>query len=75
MSELVAGHRQDHQPPAAVAGVELVHLVVVPGGGPSERRHVLDQDHFAFKGGEVEHFSADPFSGDLKELGGHCNKG
>lgn len=44
MSELVAGETQDHQPMGVLA-LQLVELAEVPGGGASERGHVLYQDH------------------------------
>lgn len=45
MAELVAGHPQNDEPLGGEALMELVHLGVIPGGGASERRHVLDEDH------------------------------
>lgn len=35
MTELVAGHSQNHKPLAGVPLVELVHLGVIPGGRAS----------------------------------------
>lgn len=46
MSKLVAGETQDHQPMGVLA-LQLVELAEVPGGGASERRHILDQHHAA----------------------------
>lgn len=57
MAELVAGHSQDNEPLVGVALVELVHLGVIPGGRTSERRDVLNEDHLAPQGGEIEPFS------------------
>lgn len=44
ISKLVTGKTQDHQPMGVLA-LELVQLTVVPGGGASERGHILYQDH------------------------------
>lgn len=44
MSKLVAGETQDHQPMGVLA-LKPVELAEVPGGGASERRHILDQHH------------------------------
>ncbi len=57
MAELVAGHSQDNEPLAGVPRVELVHLGVIPGGRTSERRDILNEDYFAFQGGEIKRFS------------------
>ncbi len=58
MAELVAGHSQDNQPLRGEARVELVHLGVIPDGGASERRHVLDQHHFTLQGRQLQLLSA-----------------
>ena len=57
MAELVAGHSQDHEPLSGVPLVELIHLGVIPGGRPSERRHILNEDNFSLQGGEIKRFS------------------
>lgn len=57
MPELVAGHSQDNEPLAGVPLMELVHLGVIPGGGASERRHILNEDHFALEGRKIKRFS------------------
>lgn len=44
MSKLVAGETQDHQTMGVLA-LQAVELAEVPGGGASERRHILDQHH------------------------------
>lgn len=46
VAKLVAGEAQDHEP-VGVLGLQLAELGVVPGGGASERGHVLDQHHSA----------------------------
>lgn len=45
MAELVTGHPQNDEPVRGEALVQVVHLGVIPGGGASERRHVLDKHH------------------------------
>lgn len=44
MSKLVAGETQDHQPMGVLA-LQLLERAEVPGGGASERCHILDQHH------------------------------
>lgn len=44
ISKLVTGETQDHQPMGVLA-LKLVELAEVPGGGASERGHVLYEDH------------------------------
>lgn len=46
MAELVAGYSQNDESLSREALIQLVHLGVIPGGRASERRHVLDEDHF-----------------------------
>lgn len=46
MAELVAGHPENDESLGGEALMELVHLGVIPGGRASERRHVLDENHF-----------------------------
>lgn len=57
MSELIAGHSQNHKPLAGVPIMELVHLGVIPGGRTSEGSDVLDKHHLALERGEIEQFS------------------
>lgn len=47
MAELVAGNSQDNETLTGVPVVELVHLGVIPGGRTSERRDILNEDHFS----------------------------
>lgn len=56
MSKLVAGEAQDHQPMGVLA-LQVVELAEVPGGGASERRHVLDQHHAAPEHVEIHRVS------------------
>lgn len=69
MAELVAGHSQDNEPLSGVALVKLVHLGVIPGGRTSKWRDILDEDHLASQGGEIEPFSRQQVSGKLVEVG------
>lgn len=71
VAELVAGHPQDNEPPAAVTLVQLVHLGVIPGGRASERRDVLNEDHFSPQGGETERRPRQQLGRELVELRVH----
>ena len=44
VAKLVAGEAQDHQP-MWIPALELVELGEVPGCGPSEGGHILDEHH------------------------------
>lgn len=47
MAKLVAGNPQYHKTLRGEALMELVHLGVIPDGRPSERSHVLDENHLS----------------------------
>lgn len=71
MTELVAGHPQDNESPAGVTLVELVHLGVIPGGRASERRDVLNEDHFAPQRREIQRLPRQQLCRELVEFRGH----
>lgn len=52
VSKLVTREAQDHQPMGVLA-LQLIKLAEVPGGGASERRHILYEDHTSPKDVEV----------------------
>lgn len=65
MSKLIAGYTQNNESLVGVAGVQLVHLSIIPGCCSSERRHILHENHFALQCGETEGFSRQQFSRQL----------
>lgn len=67
MAELVAGHPQDHQPLGGVPLVELVHLGVIPGGRPSEGRHVLYENNLPLKRREIKNLPCQEFGREVVE--------
>lgn len=67
MSKLIAGYTQDNEALGGVAAVELVHLRVVPGCGSSERRHILNKNHFSSQRREAQDFTGQQFGCQLVE--------
>lgn len=62
MAKLIAGNTKNNKSLVGVPTVELVHLSVVPDCCSSERRDVLNENHFPLQCREAEHFSRQQFS-------------
>ena len=54
MPKLVAGEAEHDQAPGSEAPLQVIHLGVVPHRCASERCYVLNEQHLAPQGGQVE---------------------
>lgn len=57
MSKLVAGSTQYHEPLIPKAGVQLVHLGVIPDCCTSKRRYILNEHNLSPQRGEIQQLS------------------
>lgn len=75
MPKLVAREAEHHQAPGSEALLQLVHLGVVPDRSPSERRHILNKQHLAAQGTQVQGLPAGqwPRREGVHRLGSRCH--